>query len=132
MAREILKVRKVGGTLVVTLTQGILDQIPLTEGDRVLIEAAPPRRIVISKEEDVVPNTRRPELELKVLEAKRQAMDSDLKYEIYQHNHCMPCEPNMRDEDIDMLTMLQLEHQRDVLAAEIAQKRLDLFVLQGF
>ncbi len=131
MARDILKVRKVGGTLVVTLTQSILEQISLAEGDRVLIEALPPKRILISKEEPVMPNARRTELEIAALEARKQALDSDLTYKAYQHNHSMPCEEDMRDQDVAMLTMYNLEHQRDSLAAEIAQKRLELFELQG-
>src|SRR5437667_12205372 len=50
LMREILKVRKVGGTLVVTLTQAIIEEVQVGEGDRVLIEALPPKRILISKE----------------------------------------------------------------------------------
>jgi antitoxin component of MazEF toxin-antitoxin module len=131
VAREILKVRKVGGTLVVTLTQAVLEQISLTEGDRVLIEALPPKRILISKEEQIMSNARRTELEIEVLEARKAAVDSDLKYKAYQHNHSMPCEEGMADEQIAMLMMYSLEHQRNAVAAEIAQKRLELFELQG-
>lgn len=131
MARDILKVRKVGGTLVVTLTQGILDQIPLNEGDRVLIEALPPRRVLISKEEAVVPSTRRLELELELLEAQKQALDSDWKFKAYQHNHSMPCQEGMADQDVAMLLLYDIEHKRDALAAQIAEKRLELFELEG-
>jgi len=131
MAREILKVRKVGGTLVVTLTQSVLEQIKLEEGDRVLIEALPPKRVVISKEETVVPNTRRIELEIEALEAKRTAIQSDLDYKHYQHKSGMPCDPGMDDDSIAGLALHDLRHQRDHVAAVIAQKRLELFELQG-
>jgi hypothetical protein len=45
--------------------------------------------------------------------------------------HSMPGEADMRGEDVSMLTLYQLEHQRDSVAAQIAQKRLELFELGG-
>jgi len=65
---ETFESAKGGRTLVVTLTQGVLEEVALAEGDRVLIEALPPRRILISKEVPNVPSTRRIELELQILE----------------------------------------------------------------
>lgn len=131
VAREILKVRKVGGTLVVTLTQAVLEQIPIAEGDRVLIEAVPPKRILISKEETVMPNTRRSELELQVLEARHEALDTEISYVIAQNNLNMPTEPGMNDADIVELRLKQLQHERGKVAVNIAEKRLELFELQG-
>jgi antitoxin component of MazEF toxin-antitoxin module len=131
VAREILKVRKVGGTLVVTLTQAVVEQISLGEGDRVLIEALPPKRILISKEEPVMPSIRRVELELGVLQARYDALDSESDYVITQNNLSMPCEPGMSDPDIVMLRLKQLTTERDKIAIDIAQKRLELFELQG-
>jgi antitoxin component of MazEF toxin-antitoxin module len=129
--REIVKVRKVGGTLVVTLTQAVLEDVQLDEGDRVLIEALPPKRILISKEEAKMPSTRRVELELEVLEAKRKAVESDLEYKGYQHNSGMPCEPGLEDSDVAMLALHQLRSERDRIGAKVAQKKLELFNLQG-
>lgn len=129
--REILRVRKVGGTLVVTLSQPILEAVKLKEGDRVLVEPLPPKRILISKEEKLMPNTRRIELEIVALEAKQAAVQSDIDYKVYQNNNSMPCEPGMDDESIVGLALRQLAHERDKIAAELAQKRLELFELQG-
>jgi antitoxin component of MazEF toxin-antitoxin module len=129
--REILKVRKVGGTLVVTLTQAVLEEVKLDEGDRVLIEALPPRRILISKEGKTVSNTRRLELEIEALEAKRTAIQSDLDYKHYQYKEGMPCEPGLDNESIAGLAFHDLRHKRDEATAAIAQKRLELFELQG-
>ena len=131
MAREILKVRKVGGTLVVTLTQSVLEHVKLEEGDRVLIEALPPKRVIISKEEKAMPNTRRIELEIEALEARRTAIQSDLDYKHYQHKSGMPCDPGMEDNSVAGLALHDLRHQRDEVAAVIAEKRLELFDLQG-
>jgi len=129
--REIIKVRRVGGTLVVTLTQGILQKIELVEGDRVLIEALPPKRIMVSKEEEKMPNARRLELEIESLEAQKKVIESDIAYKVAQHNTGMPCEPGIDDDNIMRLAMGQLTLDRDRLAAEIAKKRLDLFEVQG-
>jgi antitoxin component of MazEF toxin-antitoxin module len=131
MAREILKVRRVGGTLVVTLTQAVLEQVKVEEGDRVLVEALPPKRILISKEEPVVQGTRRVELELEALEAKQKAVESDLAYKHYQHTSGMPCEVGLDNDSIAELAFHQLRTERDRLGAKIARKRLELFNLQG-
>jgi antitoxin component of MazEF toxin-antitoxin module len=125
VARDVLKVRKVGGTLVVTLTQNVLEEVPLAAGDRVLIEALPPRRILISKEVPNMPSTRRIELELQVLEAKRESFDSRMHYAVAEHNL------NGGDSD-DLDAMLKyLTSERDKVAVSIAEKNLELFELQG-
>jgi antitoxin component of MazEF toxin-antitoxin module len=130
MAREIVKVRKVGQTLVVTLTQGVLVDVPLREGDRVLLETEPPGRILISREERVVTSIRRAELELEILEREAARLGSQLDYVIAQRNLSMPTEPGMDDASIVELTVRQLQRDRDVVAAEIAKKRLEQFDLQ--
>ena len=126
MARDILKVRKVGGTLVVTLTQGVLEQVPFAEGDRILIEALPPKRILISKEETTVPNTRRIELELQVLEAKRESFESQMHYEVADYNLGGSTDGDTLEAQLKYLTA-----ERDKVAVTIAEKKLELFELQG-
>ncbi|SRR5260370_1595280 len=126
MARDILKVRKVGGTLVVTITQAILDKISLVEGDRVLIEAVPPKRILITKEEPNMPNTRRIELELQVLEARKESFESQMTYSVAEYNQSGTIESS----DLEYALKF-FEAERDKVAVEIAQKRLDLFEMQG-
>jgi len=126
MARDILKVRKVGGTLVVTMTQAILDQIPLTEGDRVLIEAFPPKRIIISREEKSVPTTRRVELEIAVLEAKVESFDSQKSASIAEYNSGS----GIDSDDLDC-HLKYLKAESDKVIVDLAQKRLELFDLQG-
>jgi len=126
-----LRIRKVCGTLVVTLTQSVLEDVQLAEGDRVLIEALPPKRILISREEKMMTNTRRLELEIAALEAKQKAIESDIEYKHYQRQQRMPCDVGMDDDSIAGLALHQLRHERDQIAANVAQKRLELFELQG-
>ena len=122
-----MKVRKVGGTLVVTLTQGVLEEVPLAEGDRILIEALPPRRILISKEVPNVPSTRRIELELQILEAKRESFESQMTYAVADYN----LSGSAADSDCLDGQLKYLTSERDKIAVTIAEKRLELFELQG-
>ncbi len=78
--REIVKVREVAGSVVITLPQSVLSPIALAPGDRVLVEAAPPRRLVITKEGQTMHSTVRLELEIDLLQKKRAALESDLEY----------------------------------------------------
>jgi len=129
MARDILKVRKVGGTLVVTLTQGVLEQVPLDEGDRVLIEALPPRRILISKEAPNMANgqsTRRLELEIEILEAKRDSFDSQVSAAVAEYNIGGTIDSDVLDSHVKSLNA-----ERDKVAVELAEKKLEIFDLQG-
>jgi len=64
MAREIVKVRRVAGSIVVTIPQPVLDDVQIAEGDKVLLESFPPDRIFIVKEHEKMPSARRAELEL--------------------------------------------------------------------
>jgi hypothetical protein len=126
VARDILKVRKVGGTLVVTLTQGVLEQVPMAEGDRILIEALPPKCILISKEEKTVPNTRRIELELQILEAKRESFGSQMSHAVAEYNN----HGGIESDDLEVM-LKYWESERDKVAVTIAEKNLELFELQG-
>ena len=131
MARDTVKVRKVGETLVVTLTQAILGAVDIKEGDRLLLEAVPPRRVIATKEVNTMPNTQRLELEIGALEARKLALEQEVAFVVMQHNYSMPVEEGMDDANIVDLTIAQ--HNRDIARTTsiIAEKRLDLFELQG-
>jgi antitoxin component of MazEF toxin-antitoxin module len=92
MAREIVKVRRVAGSMVVTLPQPILDEVQIAEGDKVLLESFPPDRIFIIKEHKKMPSTRRAELELEVLESRKNLLESEIAV-VTQNNRNMPGEP---------------------------------------
>jgi antitoxin component of MazEF toxin-antitoxin module len=48
--REILKLRVVAESVVVSLPQSVLEPAGLAAGDRVIVEAASPNRLIITKE----------------------------------------------------------------------------------
>jgi hypothetical protein len=131
LMREIVKVRLVAGSTVISLPQSVLDPVGLKAGDRVLVEAAPPRRLIITKEGATMSSTQRLELEIDLLEKKKAAMNSDLKYKERQHNNSMPVDEGMSDPSVAVLVMSSVVRDRDRLTAVIAEKKLELYDLLG-
>jgi antitoxin component of MazEF toxin-antitoxin module len=129
--RDIVKVRKVGDSLIVTLTQPVLSAVDIKEGDRLMIEPAPPNRIILSREQKPTTSTRRLELEIDILQKKYAALESEITYVAAQWNKSMPVDHYVTESDVMEVTMRQLTYQRDRIDVELAEKRLQLFDLQG-
>ena len=129
--RETVKIRSVAGSLVVSLPQTVLGPVGMKAGDRVIVEAVPPRRLLITKEGKVMTSTERFELEIDLLEKKRQALISDLRYKHEQYDKSSPCEDGMQDNDVAVLWMSKIQRDRDQLDVEIAEKRIELYDLQA-
>src|SRR5271165_6103949 len=117
--REIVKVRTVAGSLVVSLPQSVLEPVGIKEGDRVVVEAEPPRRLLITKEGNVMTSTQHLEMEIDLLEKRKTALESDLSYKERQYNSSMPCDEGMSDNDVAILVMMSLVRDRDRLSVEI-------------
>ncbi len=129
--REIVKVRFVAGSVVVSLPASVLEPAGIKPGDRVIVEAAPPRRLIITKEGKTMTSTERLQLEIDLLEKRKQAIESDIRYKAKQHNDDMPTEEGMDDESVALLVLTKLARDRDLLDVEIAEKNLALYDLQG-
>jgi len=130
--RDIVKLRKVAGSMVISIPQTILAEMQISEGDRVLIEALPPNRLVITKEaHNMANNAQRAELELEVLTARKRALELDSESKCWQHNNSMELDMNLTDEDVFALTMMEQNRELADLDVEIARKRLEIFELQG-
>lgn len=129
--REIVKVRTVAGSVVVSLPASVLEPVGIKPGDRVVVEAAPPRRLVITKEGKTMTSTERLEREIDLLEKRKQAIESDLQYKERQYNDSMPTEEGMDDPSVALLVLTGLVRDRDQLEVEIAEKKLGLYDLQG-
>jgi len=54
-----------------------------------------------------------------------------MAYVVAQNNKNMPCEPGMDDPDIVELRLQELQQSRNRVALEIAEKRLQIFELEG-
>lgn len=131
VVREIVKLRKVAGSIVVSLPQSVLEPVGLKSGDRVVVEAAPPRRLILTKEGTTMTSTERLELEIDLLEKKKEAIDSDLQYKHVQYDKSMPCEPEMMDNDVAGLVFYSLNRDRARIEVEISEKRMELYDLQA-
>jgi hypothetical protein len=131
VARDIVKLRKVAGSMVISVPQSILSETQILEGDRVLIEALPPNRLVITKEMQTMPSAQRAELELAVLEARKSALELDSESKVWQHNNGMELDLTLMDGDVFALTMMERNRELADLDVEIAKKRLEIFELQG-
>jgi antitoxin component of MazEF toxin-antitoxin module len=130
MPREIQKVRKVGNTLVVTLAQSLLEGVPLKEGDKVLVETLGSRKLIVTKESYPGPSSSRTEIELEILEKRIAAKNSELSSSQSQWNNSNYYD--IPDDSADFeVHMAILRHDRDKLDVDLAQKRLELFDLQG-
>jgi antitoxin component of MazEF toxin-antitoxin module len=131
MVRDIVKLRKVAGSMVISVPQSILSEMQILEGDRVLIEALSPNRLVITKEMQTMPSAQRAELELAVLEARKSALELDSGSKVWQHNNGMELDLRLTDGDVFALTMMERNRELADLDVEIAKKRLEIFELQG-
>lgn len=78
-----------------------------------------------------MPDTRRVELELAVLKARMDALGAESESLVWQHNNDMELDLRLRDGSVFTLTMKEQNRKSADLAVEIAQKRLELFELQG-
>ena len=78
-----------------------------------------------------MPSSQLIELELDILEKRMAAIESEVTYKVAQNNRSMPIEEGMDDQDIVEFTFRQLANDGNRLAVQIAEKRLELFSLQG-
>jgi hypothetical protein len=76
-------------------------------------------------------STQRLELEIELLEKKKQAVESDLAYKQCQANLDMPTEQGMGDSSVVLLTLNELKRDRDRLDVALAEKRLEVYDIQG-
>ncbi|MGO4881236.1 MAG: hypothetical protein ACLP59_10480 [Bryobacteraceae bacterium] len=123
--REIVKLRTVAGSAVVSLPQSVLEPVGLKAGDRIVVEAAPPRRLIVTKEGSTMTSTARLELEIDLLEKKKAAIDSDLVYTQATYDAGMLDGVGMG------LNSYGLTRDRARIEVELAEKRINLYDLQA-
>ncbi len=127
MVRDTVKARKVGDSVVITLTKPILDAVEISEGDSLVLETTTSGRVIARKEGPLMAASERMELELELVEKKRAALDAEMSYIVVQHNNSMPSDhPWVEDDSIMEGVMHEMQWQRSKLDIEIVEKRLEL------
>ena len=66
-----------------------------------------------------------------MLTNKKDALESEADFLCTQHNLSMPVDPGAEFEDVVELQLKQLVRDRDRVAVEMSEKRLELFEAQG-
>lgn len=128
MARDFVKARRVGDSMVVTLTASILAALSLEEGDRLLLETDGKGRLVMSKEEGMPEvTTKELELEIEILQKRKFAKEKERARAVTHHNR--GGHPDFDDDGVMELVMADLNLEIAELDAELAEKRLELFRL---
>ena len=130
--RDTVKTRKVGESLVVTLTKPLALEAGISEGDPVVLETLNSGRILIRKETAPMNPTQFLELELDILKKQKYTLQTEAAYMVHQHNNSMPSHhPGIEDSLIMEGEMRSHDWAIAKLDVEIAQKRLELFTAGG-
>ena len=132
MVKDNVRARKVGESLVVTLTKPVLDKTGIAAGDQLLLETITNGRVIVRKEPPSMPATQSVELELEVLKKRQAALQAEVEYVVAQHNNSMPSHhPWVDDENIMEGQMKYMRWEIAKLDTAIAEKRLELYEIGG-
>lgn len=126
-----VKVRKVGDSLVVTLTKPVADEASIGEGDSLRLETIRKGRVLIRKEGEPVAVQEKVELELEILEKRRAALAAELELAVHEHNNSMPtAHPGIEDNLIMQGVVRETNWRIAQLDVGIAEKRLELLQVE--
>ena len=132
MSREVVKARKVGDSLVITLPKGIAEEANVTEGDPLVVETTAKERILVRKDHEPVSPTQRFEIELDILKKEASSLSAKMDLGIWEHNSSMPtAHPGIEDSDLMAGTSLEWNWELRKLELAIAKKQLELFDAGG-
>lgn len=132
MIRSTVKVRRVGDTLVVTLTKAVVEETGMTVGDSLILETLNNSRILVRKESVVSTPLLRLELELKVLQKHLGELLAESRLAEYEANNNMPTKhPGIEDPAIMPLFEREMHWDLAKCEREIAEKELEIFEAGG-
>lgn len=127
-----VKARRVGDSVVITLTKAILEETKILDGDSLLLEALAEGRILISKEEKAVSIPRKLELELEVLRGHKNAIQAEIELARHEYSKSMPtAHPGIDDPLIMEGCDREWTWELRKVELDIAKKQLQLFELTG-
>ncbi len=127
-----VKARRVGDSVVITLTKAILEETRISDGDSLLLEALAEGRILIAKEEKAVSIPKKLQLELEVLKGRKNSIEAEMGLAVHEHNSNMPtAHPGIEDDAIMEGSVREWTWELRKAELDIAQKQLQLFELTG-
>ncbi len=127
-----VKARRVGDSVVITLAKAIMEETGISDGDSLMLEALAEGRILIAKEENVVSIPKKLELELGVLEGRKNTIQAEMELAVHEHNHSMPtAHPGIENDVIMEGSIREWTWELRKVELEIAQKQLQSFKLMG-
>ena len=117
-----VKARRVGDSVVITLTKSILEETGISDGDTILLEALAKGRILIAKEEKAVSIPKKLELELEVLKVCKDTIQAEMELAVHEHNTSMPtAHPGIEDDGIMEGSVREWTWELRKVELEIAQ-----------
>lgn len=130
--RENVKARKVGESLVVTITKTVAEASGIEEGDPLIVEVLGNGRLMMIKDKQPNPTIGVIELELELLESRRHEKLAERELMLSEYNNSMPsAHPGIDDGTIMEGTMKGINWDIAKLDTQIAEKRLELFKVGG-
>jgi hypothetical protein len=133
VARDEVKARKVGDSIVITLSRPILDEATIGEGEMLLLETTGNGRVTVSKASDGVSAIREAEMQLGVLDKRLDALNAEIDAAHWGISNSAPTEhfPWVDDTMVTDGVMRDYRWKRAMIELEIAEKRLEIYKLGG-
>ena len=133
MAQDQVKARKVGDSIVITLSKPILEEAAIEEGEMLVLETVASGRVTVRKASDEVWPIREADIELAVLNRRLDALNAEIKTAVWGINNSAPTEdfPWVGDQMVVDGVMCDYNWKRAKIQLEIAEKRLDIYKLGG-
>ena len=133
MARENVKARQVGGSLVITLTKPVIEEAKIQEGDTLVVETIGSERIMVRKETAPMMPLKRAELELQILNKRKTALELEMSLAAWEHNNSMPSAHPGIEQAPEIMEGAMKEWSWDLakIEVDVAEKRLEIFELGG-
>ena len=127
-----VRARRVGDSMVMTLPKTILQSVKFEEGELLLLETMRPGFLSVRKERDSMSKLQELKMELSVLKAKLETVDSKVILAKWEYANSMPTEHQGIDDPILYEgTLAGYKLERSEIQLNIAEKELETFRLSG-
>ena len=132
MAQSVVKARKVGDSMVVTLTKPILETAKIDEGELLVLKVLSNGNILIGKETNKVGRLNQLDLEIDIVNRKIETKEAETRVAKWEYeNGVSTIHPGIEDGGSAEATMLHLDYELSHARLERAEKNLERFEVTG-